>query len=342
MIRAVVSFADGKKKMGNIVSFNIHKTTFYLETESDEGKPDVETIKLDDVKKIAFRKKDKPARSTIHHEKIEQSTYAGPVAFKLTIEFNDGELLIGSAVKYSPEDKGFFIIPLNPADRNEKIFINSCHIKRVDCKRFLGRHLVDSRQISKNQLNEALRIQAEQRNKRIGSIMLEETMINQNQLDESLHSQKENNIKLGELLFDSGYITREQLEKALNLQKDYQQKKLGQILVALRCLTPNDICLALASQLGYSWVDLGSMEIPNNIIKLLPEEVIRKYEVIPVDRKDPDIIVVASAEPHDNHMRENLKSLTRFKLEFVVAYDGYISELIKRRILNQPSSSDRA
>lgn len=331
MNRVIVSFANGEEKTGKVVVFNTQKKTIHLEIENDDGQTGVQMIQMDDVKKIAFLKKDTASTSNIHYETIDQSTFAGPIAFKLNVEFQDGELLIGSAMKYNPEDTGFFFIPLNPADQNERIYVNSQHIKRVDCKRLLGKQLVDNQQISESQLNEALRIQTEQRNKKIGSIMIEETMISQNQLEQSLHKQKERNIKLGELLFESGYITQKQLEKALLIQKEYRKKRLGQILVALKYLMPNDICLALATQLGYAWVDLSTLEISDEIIGLLPVKAIKFFEVIPVGKKDSDVLIVASAQPNDPEMQKTLTSLTNYKLEFVIAYDGYIFDLIKKR-----------
>lgn len=331
MKRIVVSFADGRKKSGKVVVFNKEKMTFPIEVEVGAGQTEMQMIQLDEVKKIVFLKKEMPSTSTVHHETINQSTFAGPVSYKLAVEFQDGELLTGTVMKYSPEDKGFFLIPLNPFDPSERIYVNSRYIKNIDRKRLLGKHLVDDQVISEIQLKEALRVQAEQRSKKIGSIMVEENMIRQNQLDESLHRQKEKSIKLGELLVESGYITPEQLKKALRIQKDYQKKRLGQVLVELKYLTPNDICLAIASQLGYAWVDLNTMDISDEIIGLLPAEAIKQYEVIPIEIKGDGVLVVATAQPQDPEKQKGLAYLTHFKLEFVVAFDGYIVDLISKR-----------
>ncbi len=336
MKRIIVSFADGRKTAGKNSFFSMQKATFPLDVEIGEEQTEIQTISLKEVKKIEFLKKEIPSTSTIHYETIHESTFAGPVAYKLVVEFLDGELLTGSAMKYHPWNEGFFLIPLNPADPSERIYVNSRYIKRVDKKRLLGKQLVDEQVISDNQLKEALQIQAEHRNKKIGSIMLEETFINHKQLDESLHRQSERKNKLGELLLESGYITPEQLKKALRIQKEYRQKRLGQILVELKYLTPNDICLAVASQLDYAWVDLSNINIPDEIIDLLPEETIKKYEVIPVEKRSAGILIVASAQPQDLEKQKVLASLTHYKLEFVVAFDGYIADLICMRFPDFP------
>lgn len=331
MKRIIVSFADGRKMSGKNNFFSMQKATFPLEVEAGEEHTEIQTISLKEVKKIDFLKGEIPSTSIIHYETIHESKFAGPVAYKLVVEFQDGELLIGSAMKYNPEDEGFFLIPLNPADPSERIYVNSRYIKKVDKNRLLGKQLIDEHVISENQLKEDLQIQTDHRSKKIGSTMLEETFISQNQLDESHHRQSERNIRLGELLVESGYITPEQLKTALCFQKESRQKRLGQILVELKYLTPNDICLAIASQLDCAWVDLSSIDIPDEIMDLLPEEAIKQYEVVPVEKRSAGILIIASAQPQDLEKQKVLASLTHYKLEFVVAFDKHIADLICRR-----------
>jgi len=301
MKRIIVSFADGRKMAGKNSFFSMQNATFPLEVEAVEEQTKIQMISLNEVKKVDFLKKEMPSTSSIHYENIHNSTFAGPVAYKIVVEFQDGELLTGSAMKYNPEDEGFFLIPLNPADPSERIYVNSRYIKKVDKNNLVRKHSVD------------------------------EQVISQNQIDESLHRQSERNIKLGELLMESGYITPEQLIKALSLQKEYRHKRLGQLLVELKYLTPNDICLAIASQLDYAWVDLSNMNISDEIIDLLPEKAIKHYEVVPVEKRSPGILIVASAQPQDLEQQKALASLTHYKLDFVLAFDGHIADFISRR-----------
>jgi hypothetical protein len=336
MSRVAVQFADGKEVVGIAVFFNAQKPSFPLEVHTEEGRTLSRTIRLDEAKKILFLKPGPDAGSSLHRETIDQSTFASTLAFKLVVEFQDGEVVTGTAVKYSPQDKGFFIIPLNPGDRSERIYINAHFVKNVDQKRLLGRYLLDQEKITHDQLQTALHRQEELRTKKIGAIMVERTMINQSQLDESLKKQKEKNIKLGEILIAAGYITREQLETALRIQKEYRNKRLGQILVELKYLTPNDICLALATQLGCGWVDLSAASIPREIFSYLPPEMVKKFEVVPVEKKGDNVLVVAASQPQDAEMRKELSRLTKWAFEFVIGYDGYILSLISR---NLPDSS---
>ncbi|MCJ7588081.1 MAG: hypothetical protein MUQ00_09310 [Candidatus Aminicenantes bacterium] len=332
----IVYFADGKSKAGKALFFNVNKQTFPLQVETAGGELEVLTIRLDEVKKILFLKKDADAlpESPVHRETIDQSTFASSVALKLAVELQDGELLTGSTVKYNPNDKGFFMMPLNPADPSERIYINSRLVRNVEQRKLLGRILVDERKISNGQLEKAGQVQAENRAKRIGTILVEKAMISQVQLDESLKKQRERTVKLGELLIEAGYISQEQLDSALRIQKEFRNKRLGQILVDLKYVTPNDICLALASQLGCAWVDLSQIKISPETLALLPLDVEKRLEVVPVEKRGEDLLIIAASQPKDPELLKELTRLTPWKLELVVAYDGYIVSLIQKIISN--------
>ncbi|MHB8054348.1 MAG: GspE/PulE/PilB domain-containing protein [Candidatus Aminicenantales bacterium] len=115
-----------------------------------------------------------------------------------------------------------------------------------------------------------------------------------------------------------------------DVKRDNRKKRLGQILVELKFVTVDDICLALASQLQCAWVDLSKAKIARDVLALLPEDIIRKYEVIPVEKKFDALLIVASAQPRDEEMRKAVSDLTPLRTEFVVAYDGHIFEALEK------------
>ncbi len=330
MNKAVVQFIDGREKKGSIPFFNLAKQTFPFETKSDDGKTDVLlTVHIEEVRKILFLKKDRDS-AAVNKETIAQTQFAGNIAYKLIVEMNDGEVLTGTTLKYSPGEKSFFIMPLNPADRSERIYINARCVVKVDQKRLLGRMLVESKIIDGRQLQTALEIQAENRKKMIGQILVEQELISRKQLDESLNKQRTTRAMLGEILVEAQYISRGQLEQALFVQGEHRKKRLGQILVELKYVTANDICLAVASQLGCNWIDLATYQIPPDVIGLLSRSLATKYEILPIELKYGEMLVVASAQPRDEAMRKDVSAWTALRTDFVVAFDGYILPLIKK------------
>ena len=256
MGKVIVKLKNGEEITGEILSFNVNLPIFHIHFERDKGKPESRTITTGFVKAVLFLKKETADDSVVRKETIEDSVFASTHGFRLDVEFNDGEMVHGTAHKYDPNDKGFFLVPLNPADRYERIYVNALAVKKVDSRRLMGNILMDQKKITPTQLAHALQYQQEKREKKIGVILVEHNFITHGQLEESLRKQTERMKYLGEILLEAGYITEEQLQYALDVQRKNKSKKLGQILVELKYLAPNDICIALATQLQLGWVRL--------------------------------------------------------------------------------------
>ena len=327
-MKVLVKFPTGEEKKGEIMLFNVNNPTFPLQVEKEDGTSEMHTVIIDSVKAIYFLKKEELSKTSLRRETIEQSKYAGPVALKLMVEFKDGEVLHGTTLKYSPNDKGFFLIPLNPGDNSERVYVNAAAVKNVEQKMLLGKILVDQQKITPEQLQECLRIQKERREKKIGDILLEEKVINEKQLQEALQKQEIKYRLLGDILIEAGYITPDQLQHALLIQQKNREKKLGHILVELKYATPNDICIALATQFQCPWIDLSSVKIPVEIITSLPEELIRRLKVIPVERKGTSILVVATSEPEVHDVTSEISRITGSTVELAIAYEEYIEAAI--------------
>lgn len=70
------------------------------------------------------------------------------------------------------------------------------------------------------------------------------------------------------------------------------------------------------------------MKILPEIATSLPENLIRNFEVIPVERKGKNTIIVATSQPQDSEIQSVLSKLTSLNIELVVAYEGYIISAI--------------
>lgn len=324
----MVTFLDGSKIEGRVMNFNIKRKVFHLMAVRADAQT-TKAVMFTDVKTVHFLKE---AAESKHYELVEEgiekSESVAPIAYKLIVEFKDGEFLHGSALKYSPDEQGFYITPDNPQSPHEKIYINQDAVKKVDQRRLVGNILMDRETITTEQLEIALKKQREQRDQKIGSILKEGRSITDEQLARSLEAQKGKPKKrLGELLIDAGYISEKQLENALTMQRQRRLKRLGHILVELGYITPNDICIALSSQSKIPWVDLSKKKISSRTASLIPEEEARLLLAVPVDIKD-DAIVVAIADPEIENLKERLESITGREVELAIAYDGHIEYII--------------
>lgn len=105
-------------------------------------------------------------------------------------------------------------------------------------------------------------------------------------------------VRIGDLLMSQGLITEQQLETALEEQK-IRKTKLGETLLALGYVSQEDFADVLSRQLGIDSVDLHTEGLQDAAIKLVPEDIMKKYELVPfaIDENNSNVLKVAMADP---------------------------------------------
>jgi len=93
-------------------------------------------------------------------------------------------------------------------------------------------------------------------------------------------------------------ITQQQLETALEEQK-IRKTKLGETLMALGYISQQDFADVLSKQLGIDSVDLHKVGLQDAAIALVPEDIMKKYDLVPfaIDEHNSNILLVAMADP---------------------------------------------
>src|SRR5512143_1461951 len=135
-------------------------------------------------------------------------------------------------------------------------------------------------------------------------------------------------VKLGELLLKTKLISADQLAAALKHQKD-SGMKLGETLVRLGFVTEEDITETLSSQFGVPSINLSHFEIDPNVLKLVPADVARKYNILPVN-KTGATLTIAMADPTNVFAMDDLKFMTGYNVEPVVASEIALQHAIDR------------
>ena len=135
-------------------------------------------------------------------------------------------------------------------------------------------------------------------------------------------------LKLGEMLVQDARISESQLEKALERQ-GRQGGTLGTNLTDLGFITEIDLLDYLSKQLGVQSVDLAEVSLDQDIVSLLPSDVIIKFKVIPIEKSGRRLLV-AMADPTNFFLLDALKFLTGCTIEPHVATDSAIQKAIDR------------
>ncbi|UOD35621.1 type II/IV secretion system protein [Deferribacteraceae bacterium V6Fe1] len=116
-------------------------------------------------------------------------------------------------------------------------------------------------------------------------------------------------VKIGELLLSKNLITEAQLKVALSEQAR-TGKKLGEILIDLNYITEYDLLKAVSEQVGVEMVSISDYELTADLKKLIPEQIARKYKVIPLKYSD-NLITLATNDPMNIDAMDELSRMTR-------------------------------
>src|SRR5512147_1793236 len=130
------------------------------------------------------------------------------------------------------------------------------------------------------------------------------------------------------MLRDQGLITDEQLRKALDQQKA-SGGRIGYHLVQMGFVTEEQVTGCLSRQFGVPSVNLNNYGIDREVIKLIPMEVAKKYLVVPISRVGMTL-TVAMADPSNVFAIDDIKFMTGYNIEPVVAAEAGVIEAIKR------------
>ena len=90
--------------------------------------------------------------------------------------------------------------------------------------------------------------------------------------------------RLGDILQERGLITREQLREALEIQRTTGDK-LGETVIKLGFTSPEDIADALSEHLRIPRVDFKRRYVSSDLVRLIPETIIRQQQVLPIELK---------------------------------------------------------
>lgn len=193
----------------------------------------------------------------------------------------------------------------------------------------LGEILISQGFINETQLMHALE-EHRRIGKSIGTTLVKLGYISDQDLSGVLGEQIQLNQRkrIGEVLIDQGLLTEEQLHLGLEEQKR-TKKLLGKCLVGLGFISEDKLIDVLSAQLDIQHVVLENFVFSPKLIKALPEEMVRKYKIIPLF-ENKGVITVAMADPTNLRTVDHIKFKTGKDIEPVIASEKSILAAIER------------
>jgi len=136
--------------------------------------------------------------------------------------------------------------------------------------------------------------------------------------------------KLGQLIVEDGLLTEEELEQALTDRKNRGliAKPIGKFLVEQGYLKEKDVLQALARQFNLAVMDLSEVEIQAEILQKVPEEVCRRYRLIPLFAIGEEVTVAVS-DPTMIEAIDMVSGLVKGPVQPVLASETQILQTIR-------------
>ena len=134
--------------------------------------------------------------------------------------------------------------------------------------------------------------------------------------------------RLGELLVKEKLISQDQLKQALDYQKQHGGR-LGTALVKMGLVTDDEVTAVLSRQYGVPSINLKYYEVDPTVVKLIPQETAVRYQIVPLSRVG-STLTIAMTDPTNVFAMDDIKFMTGFNVEPVVASESAIAEAISK------------
>jgi type IV pilus assembly protein PilB len=132
---------------------------------------------------------------------------------------------------------------------------------------------------------------------------------------------------LGEILYKAGVVKKEVLVDAIKTSRA-QKRRLGDVLLELGLVNEDTLTKAIAKQFGLQYVDPAKISIPAEAMKLVPTEVMKKYNVLPLGMNNGRLKLIIS-DPLDLDMMDTIRFRVNAELECFLASPSRIRSYIE-------------
>jgi type IV pilus assembly protein PilB len=137
---------------------------------------------------------------------------------------------------------------------------------------------------------------------------------------------------IGRILIKMGILTRDKVHECLSIQKKQDDTvKLGQIFLDQGLVDENQLSVALAAQRGMGYVDLASIEVPEDVLEHVSAQMASTYKVLPLEfDAGSNELTVAIDSPDNFRATDDLSTLTGYIVNAKVCDSGLLEDALKK------------
>lgn len=132
----------------------------------------------------------------------------------------------------------------------------------------------------------------------------------------------------GQILKDKGFVNENQIKEALAIQKQ-KGGLIGDILVSLHYVSNEQIMLALSEYLGLEIISIEGIDIPPEIINLIPPAIAQLYRIIPIQKKD-DTLAIVQADALNFETLDDLRLILKHQIKPVLCHKDIVLRALEK------------
>jgi len=126
--------------------------------------------------------------------------------------------------------------------------------------------------------------------------------------------------RLGEVLHARGHVCADELNKALQDQRG-KTVHLGELLLQRGAVLKKDLLAALDEVTKVPYIDCTTVDVPAEVLKIIPVAMARRYYVLPIKLED-NKLTVAMAEPQNLQVMDQLRFKTAKEIVPRLGFQG--------------------
>jgi type IV pilus assembly protein PilB len=134
--------------------------------------------------------------------------------------------------------------------------------------------------------------------------------------------------RLCEALVTKGLLTKQQVR---DLQRDPEAggRRFGRLLIERGLISEEKLFAVMAEELNLPVLPLAKYQIDAELARLIPERIAKQYTLVPISKLG-DRLVVAMADPLNIFALEDLKAVTQYQIDPVLAQEQEIRRAIEQ------------
>ena len=232
---------------------------------------------------------------------------------------------------------GFMGRPVSRASLYSQIWFFTPRLSAIEDATPLGELLIQQGLLDIAGLDDAVGVQATDREAPIGQILVEQAVLEETDVEEVVAQPARvrdgKRMRLGEILVEAGLATQAQIGQALAEQRNRRGKRLGQVLVEAGIVTEGALAKTLALKFRVPFIDLDNEDVDLTAAAEIPPGIIKRFRVLPF-KSENRVLHVAMADPTAVEALDMLRFSLGKRLQEVVVkpsqLDRYMEELFPK------------